>query len=433
MSENKAISSVVKHNLCTGCGTCVGICATNALQMVKDESKGIYHPELDEEKCNDCGICLKACPGHEVDFKSLNLNIFGKKPKDSLLGNYISCYTGYATDNDIRYNSASGGLVTALLIFALKEGIIDGVLVTRMKKDEPLEPEPFIARTRGEIIEASKSKYCPVPANIALKEILNSEEEKFAVVGLPCHIHGIRKAEQINKKLNERIVLHIGIICNHTPSFLATKFLLKKVGINTEEVVRLDYRGEGWPGGMSILTSNKAKTFIPHFSDIYWGIVVNCFFWPPRCILCSDKICELADVSFGDAWLPELMKDDNVGTSLIISRNEIGERILNKIALDDTIELKKVDADAILRSQSLYAVKRQFRARRNILKVFRRRLPAYNQYLPEANFLDYVHTLSLYLRVYFLSKHPFWPLIDLYRLLLSNISQYKTKITKCLS
>ena len=35
-----------------------------------------------------------------------------------------------------------------------------------MKKDNPLEPEPFIARTREEIIEASKSKYCPVPANI---------------------------------------------------------------------------------------------------------------------------------------------------------------------------------------------------------------------------------------------------------------------------
>jgi coenzyme F420 hydrogenase subunit beta len=47
--------------------------------------------------------------------------------------------------------------------FALEEGIIDGALVTRMKKDRPLEPEPFIARTREEIIEASKSKYCGVP------------------------------------------------------------------------------------------------------------------------------------------------------------------------------------------------------------------------------------------------------------------------------
>jgi len=79
--------------------------------------------------------------------------------------------------------------VTALFIFALEKGLIDGALVTGMKKDKPLEPEPFIARTREKIISARGSKYCSVPANIALKEILKAkEEERFAVVGLPCHI-----------------------------------------------------------------------------------------------------------------------------------------------------------------------------------------------------------------------------------------------------
>jgi len=74
-----------------------------------------------------------------------------------------------------------------------------------MKKENPLEPEPFIARTKEEIIEASKSKYCPVPANIALKEIMDSKSgEKFAVVGLPCHIQGIRKFEEVNKILKEK-------------------------------------------------------------------------------------------------------------------------------------------------------------------------------------------------------------------------------------
>jgi coenzyme F420 hydrogenase subunit beta len=126
----KTIESVVKDGLRTGCGTCVGL-----------------------------------CPRHSVDFKQLNQEIFGKEPEDILLGNYLNCYIGQVTDYDIRYNSASGGMVTALLIFALEEGLIDGALVTRMKKDRPLEPEPFIARNREEIIEASKSKYCPAPAS----------------------------------------------------------------------------------------------------------------------------------------------------------------------------------------------------------------------------------------------------------------------------
>ncbi|MGB2728538.1 MAG: coenzyme F420 hydrogenase/dehydrogenase beta subunit N-terminal domain-containing protein [Halobacteriota archaeon] len=204
--SDETIAQVVKDNLCTGCGTCVALCPEEAIKLTINEKKGIYVPELNEKKCNNCGICYEVCPGHEVDFKALNLEIFGKEPEDVLIGNPLNCYIGHTTDWGIRYNSASGGLVTQLLIFALEEGIIDGALVTRMKKDNPLEPEPFIARTREEIIEASKSKYCPVPANIALVEILESEEgEKFAVVGLPCHIHGIRKAEQINKSLKEKM------------------------------------------------------------------------------------------------------------------------------------------------------------------------------------------------------------------------------------
>ncbi len=207
MKGEGTISSVVEDNLCTGCGTCIALCPNDAIEMVIDEKKGVYVPKLDGRKCNNCGICMKVCPGHEVDFKGLNLEIFGKEPEDILIGNYLNCYVGHATDYDIRYNSASGGLVTALLIFALEEGLIDGALVTRMKKDKPLEPEPFIARTREEIIEARGSKYCPVPANVALREILEANEgERFAVVGLPCHIHGMRRAQRVDARLKERVV-----------------------------------------------------------------------------------------------------------------------------------------------------------------------------------------------------------------------------------
>jgi len=109
----------------------------------------------------------------------------------------------------------------------LENKIIDGAIVTKMKKDNPLEPETFIARTKKDIIESSKSKYCPVPLNIVLREIINSkEDEKFAIVGLPCHINGIINAEKINKKLKDKIIIKFGIFCNHTPNFLATELYL---------------------------------------------------------------------------------------------------------------------------------------------------------------------------------------------------------------
>ena len=133
MENNNTISQVVKDDLCTGCGTCVALCPEEAIEMMINAKKGIYVPELDEENCNNCGTCYKVCPGHEVDFKGVKFRNIRKRAR------------------------ISGGLVTQFLIFALEEGIIDGALVTRMKRDKTLESKPFIARTREELVEASRN------------------------------------------------------------------------------------------------------------------------------------------------------------------------------------------------------------------------------------------------------------------------------------
>lgn len=327
MGSKSNINFVVKEGLCTGCGTCVGLCPVDAVQMVIDRKKGIYIPEIADEKCTECGLCVKVCPGHEVDFKRLNQEIFDKQPEDVLLGNYVNCYTGHATDQNIRYNSSSGGLVTALLIFALEQGMINGALVTRMKRDKPLEPEPFIARTREEIIEASGSKYCPVPANIALKGIIKAKKgEKFAVVGLPCHIHGVRKAEINSNQLKERIILHVGILCGGTSSFIGVKNVLNNMGINSD-IREVNFRGMGWPGSFCVkLNNGKIKSMPYNKSWLIWSL-----FTPSRCRYCLDGMAELSDISCGDAWLPEIIiNKDNIGESIIIARNEKSDRLLKE-------------------------------------------------------------------------------------------------------
>ena len=427
---DETIAQIVKDGLCTGCGTCIALCPEEAIKLTINEKKGIYVAELNEEKCNNCGFCYEVCPGHEVDFKQLNLEIFGKESEDVLIGNYLNCYIGHSTDYDIRYNSASGGLVTQLLIFALEEGIIDGALVTRMKKDNPLEPEPFIARTREEIIEASKSKYCPVPANVALKEILESKEgEKFAVVGLPCHINGIRKAEGKNKRLKEKIYLHIGIFCGHAPNFLGTEFLLNKLRIKKEDVKNLSYRGEGWPGSMKVsLESGELLLLLPD----YWGGLFGLnFFTPARCLLCSDGICELADISFGDAWLPEL-SDDKIGKSIIVSKNEIGEKLLQAMKLKNKIELNETSAKKVIQSQAgmLYFKKKNLNARSKLFKAVPK-----NDNTLESDAVDYLIALSPCLNAYISSKsflrkllrHTPSKIIQIYSLPFSKLQSKKIK------
>ena len=424
---DKTIAQVVNDGLCTGCGTCVALCPNEAIELVINKKKGIYVPELKKEKCINCGICYKVCPGHEVDFKQLNLEIFGNEPENVLIGDYLNCYIGHSTNCNIRYNSASGGLVTQLLIFALEERIIDGALVTRMKKDKPLEPEPFIARTKEEVIEASKSKYCPVPTNIALKEILEAEEGvKFAVVGLPCHIHGIRKAEQVNKKLKEKIVLHIGIFCGHSPSFLATEFSLQQMNIKEEDIRKLNYRGEGWPGSMYMEFKNGNKKLINFFAEC-WDKGFGLYFFPDRCALCCDGVCELADVSFGDAWLPEIRRDESIGKSIIISKTKIGDEILQKCHAKKKIELDKVSAEKVIKSQRamLNFKKKSFQARVSIFNLFDKKVPNYTSRLLKPSVRDYLNAASFYFWLWISSKH-LWRLLDVH----NSIKQVRNRLLR---
>ena len=232
---------IVNHSLCTGCGTCEGVCPQSVIRMEIDKKKAIYLPSI-KAGCVDCGMCISVCPGHLVDFKGLSQNIFGQVTADSSFGHYINCYLSHACDRGVRYSSSSGGLITSIILYMLRERLIDGALLTRMSKDNPTMPEPFIARTEEEVVSACGSKYCPVPANKVIKEILKVEG-KYAVVGLPCHIHGIRKAESINKKLRERIILHLGIFCGTTKTFSATDNYLNQRGIDNERISTLRYSG----------------------------------------------------------------------------------------------------------------------------------------------------------------------------------------------
>lgn len=408
---------------CNGCGTCVSLCPFSAIDMIKDCSKGRYIPKINEKKCNHCGICLNICPEKLIDSKKLSKKIFLNVSKDTI-GNYINCYHGYSTNNSIRYNSSSGGLVTAVLIYALEEGIIDGALVTRMKEDHPLEPESFIARTKNEIIEASGSKYCPVSANLALSEILK-KEGKYAVVGLPCHIRGVRKAEIQNSKLKERIILHISIFCSGVKNFRASEFLLRRMNISVDDIKKIEYRGNGWPGNMTIHLRNGQTKVIPY--PEYWNGFGN-LFYPLCCLECSDWFSNSSDLSFGDAWLPEIKKIDILGTSAIISRTMQGENILKMMLLKGRITLNPIDENIMYKSQPGFAHKmKRLSARINLSEYFGVKLQRNDQdSLPEPTFKDYVDVISLYLKSVLASRNWLWWLLDIYMSLLYHYNKLRS-------
>lgn len=397
------LTEVIDNGLCCNCGTCEGICPINAIKLQIDHQKKEYIPVIDETRCNNCKICYNVCPGHSVNYKELNEFFFNKEPEDLLMGNYLNCYLGYVSDENIRFNSSSGGLVTGILIYALEKGIIDGALVTRMSKENPLEPEPFIAKTSEEIIEASRSKYCPVPANKVLKEILNSEENKLAVVGLPCHIHGIRNAEMVNKVLRSKIVLHLGIFCSHTDTFWQTNSLLNKWGIEPGEVHEINYRGDGWPGNMTVKLKNGKKRSIPFSeSTSQHTLWINALF---RCLFCPDLTAEMSDLSFGDPWIPDVMETEEKGKSIVISRTKNVEKLLSGAFDDGYIQLNNLSPEIVKKSgYMMESKKKDICVRLFIRKIFSKEIPKYQIQFQKPSFKNYLRAIFVYSHVVLSSK-----------------------------
>lgn len=271
-----------------------------------------------------------------------------KPRQDSLIGNYINCWVGQSTDERVRKSATSGGIVTSLLMCALNNRIVDGVLVTKICG---IKPEVILAENENEIRSASGSKYCPVPLVASLKK-LSTKQGKFAVVGLPCHIKAIRKLESLDHKLKDKIVLHVGLFCSHCVSPDGTKFLLRILGIKTEEVLELKYRVKsGGNTGMLIRTKFGDTKFIA--SKKYWGHLFNFFFIPSYCLKCHDMTSEMADVSVGDAWLTEL-GPSRIENCIFISRNSVGDKLVKEAISKGLMKCQEVSSKTVIRSQKLY-------------------------------------------------------------------------------
>lgn len=272
-----------------------------------------------------------------------------KVKNNPLIGRYINCFIGQSTDEDIRKRATSGGIVTTLLIFALKKEIVDGALVT---KSCGVKPRVFLAETEDEIRSASGSKYCPVPL-VASINLLSEKNGKFAVVGLPCHIRAVRRLEALNKEIKDKIVLHIGLFCSHSITFDGVRFLIENLGIGVEDVLELSYRAKkGQDTGMLIRTKDGCEKFIP--LKRYWNRFFMFFFIPFHCLKCHDATAELADISFGDAWLTELRTAGGIEHCIFVSRNSIGDSLVELATGEGLIKCQRVDSGTVIRSQKLF-------------------------------------------------------------------------------
>ena len=224
-----------------------------------------------------------------------------------------------AADPELHERGQDGGLVSAILLWALDHGYIDAALVSYLEGDgTSWKAIPGVARTRDDIIASAGSRYTYSANTMAYAEAVAGGAEKLALVGMSCQssvppVMTVRKAG----KPARRFVLNIGLLCSKTfDDAIFEELFEAKYGLKKQDMVKMNIKGV-----FQIWMRNGDYHEVP---------LKECHAWTREgCKTCPDFAAEHADISTGgigayNDW------------TLTIVRTDIGREILIKMLEDGT-------------------------------------------------------------------------------------------------
>ncbi|MDR0900655.1 MAG: coenzyme F420 hydrogenase subunit beta [Methanobrevibacter sp.] len=244
-----------------------------------------------------------------------------------VLGTYKEAISARATDKAIQNVAQDGGIVTALLSYALEEKIIEGAVVAGPGEEE-WKPEPLVAMTPEELISAAGTKYTFSPNVWMLKEAVRQYGlEKVGTVGIPCQLMGIRKMQSYpfgTRFIADKLALIVGIFCmENFPRASLETFVDEKMNSSLESVEKMDIGM-----GKFIVNTQDDELNIP--------LKETHGYEQAGCNVCKDYTAELADVSTGSVGSP-------AGWSTVLTRTDTGASIFKDAVDAGIIETKSMD------------------------------------------------------------------------------------------
>jgi len=341
------VSDVVKWRLCLGCGACEYACPEKKIKLIDFIDQGI-RPVISPGDCSGCSDCVSVCPGIGMSHDSTINKTDGLI--NSLTGSWgpvLEIWEGHATDKAIRFDGSSGGLASALALYCVEKEEMQGIVHVGNDGEKLYKNKSTFSRTRSEVLSATGSRYSPASPCDQLESIETSNGE-CVFIGKPCDVEGLRKAQSIRPKLSKNVGVAIGIFCAGTPSTRGTVDLLKKHGINHDDVQEIRYRGRGWPGNFAVRLKNETEWRELATYEEAWGFLQ--VYRPYRCHLCPDGTSEFADISCGDPWYRSIEAGEP-GNSLVLARTKKGQEIVKGAMKAGFVQLKPVEAEVLELSQ----------------------------------------------------------------------------------
>ncbi|OPY50181.1 MAG: Formate dehydrogenase subunit beta [Methanosaeta sp. PtaU1.Bin060] len=241
----------------------------------------------------------------------------------------------WAVDPNVRDKGESGGAVTALLTFALQEGIVDAVLGVK-KGVDIFDAMPVLITDPHEVIKTAGSIY---GGTLLLSKFFGKYLDglkglKIAAALKGCDVMGIYEQAK-RRQLNLENLLMIGLNCGGatTPSTLR-RTMTEVFEVDPESVMKERmYRGH-----LVIEYDGQQKDIsIPKLEDAGYGRRSNCR-------RCRVKIPRQADLACGQWGI----KEDMVGAATFVEVcSDRGAQLVDMALRAGAIGTKAADASCV--------------------------------------------------------------------------------------
>lgn len=347
------MNEVVAYGSCCECGTCVLVCPHNVIDYVDGKPRQVAKATAAFDYCGmsegiGCDVCAQVCPRLGDREHRLVEKVFGEELPAAYRGGfgvYRRVVAARCVDPAILQRCEDGGVVTGLLAWARRKGIIDGAVVSTIDQDNPCQPRPRCVTSEEEILRSASSWYTYCPNDLALEEADKLGLEKVAFVGVPCQVTPVRKIQTAStdflhngkkkekhierqtkflKGFGERVALTIGLLCSEVFTFdgLMRGVVEGEMGIPLSEIKKFNVKGKvlvyKHDGEVVELNLRRAQEYAR-----------------PECHHCGDFSAELADISCGGVG--------SMDWTITILRTRKGEEIFDAAVRDGVFEVRSME------------------------------------------------------------------------------------------